>query len=137
MTDGVSTAATDIEADLQASSSNRWMYKVPAGIVTKLMSRSQYQLQAFSPQQLANTLWAIVKLGVVPDDDWTRMYSAAAVFRLRQGEFAPQEMASMVCSVSQLKGFSPPSDWTDAFLRASYTKVTRMSAGHLSQVSCS
>ena len=108
-------------------------YKVPSGITVKLLQRSQAQLPAFSPQQLANSLWGLAKLGVLPSATWAQQYAAAAVVRLRRGEFSPQELSSMAWSVARLR-LSPGSDWTDAFLRASYAQVSRMSADHLSQV---
>ena len=108
-------------------------YKVPSGITVKLLQRSQAQLPAFSPQQLANSLWGLAKLDVLPSATWAQQYAAAAVVRLRRGEFSPQELSSMAWSVARLR-LSPGSDWTDAFLRASYAQVSRMSADHLSQV---
>ena len=85
-------------------------------LLQDLQDRAEDQLFEFGSRQLANSLWALAKLGVELRAGWKAKFLAAAEGCLEEAE--PQHLVSMVQAMVQM-GWTPNLKWRVMFWRVS------------------
>jgi hypothetical protein len=93
--------------------------------VTKLARR---HLGQYNPQAIANTLWALAKLGVYEPDVLSKLVELA---QARFPEFTGQQFAACIWALAKL-GSKPPALWIEAFLARSQQLLPSFSPQDLS-----
>lgn len=89
------------------------------------------RLPHYTPQQLANTVWALACLHAAPPPAWAAEFqraSAAALSGMR-----PQEISMVLLSLAKL-GMEPDRQWLAAFEAAALRQLPRCRPQHLSNM---
>ena len=86
-------------------------------LVQKLMAKAASIPQRFQPQNVANTVWALAKMGVTPEAGLLRAMQGRAT--AVAGEFDPQEVANTVWALAMM-GVTPD----EKLLRAMQGRAT-------------
>jgi hypothetical protein len=76
------------------------------------LKHSEPRLQDFTPQNLANTAWALAKLRLRPPAAWSACLLAAC--RRSLPAFGPMDLANVAWALGNL-GVRPPREWVDDF----------------------
>ena len=96
--------------------------------LSRLAALALRRLPGFRPQQFANVLWGLARLGHRPPPAWMDAYLAAAEERLVV--FRPPDLARLMWALGALK-FLPARGWLGAFLAESGDKLGGFSARDL------
>ena len=83
-------------------------------------------LVSAGPQELANCLWSVVQLGLVPSRDWMGAWFHASLESMAQAR--PRDLAQYVWSLAKLGRYPPFRPWMAAFQVASYRKIESFDA---------
>ncbi|KAF8056871.1 TBC2 [Scenedesmus sp. PABB004] len=89
------------------------------------------RLSGFKPQELAQLVWALAKLRVVPGKAWWEQFLQASYHKLHVAN--PQGLATMVWSLGEL-GLQPPPAWLYHWADAAAAALPRMNAVDLGQL---
>ena len=111
---GVNTSTALLRLARCAGKRAAWLQGDPR--LAQLLSAAEQLFEDTEARNLANTLYACGKLGLVLPSDWLKRYWDATIVRL--GEFNPQELSNTLYACGQL-GTTPPTAWLERFSHAS------------------
>lgn len=84
-----------------------------ARLMASMLPQLQPLLPWCEPQHLANSLWAVVRAGLSPDDAWLEDFLDAS--EAAMPNFQPQHLGNVVWALARL-GIAPDDAWTGVFL---------------------
>jgi hypothetical protein len=89
------------------------------------------QLPRFQPRELANTLWALARLGHAPAEPWMAALLASTAARLCA--FRPAELTALAWALAALR-YHPGDDWLRSFQAAAAAQMEAFEAPELAAV---
>lgn len=96
------------------------------------MSAMRSKFDQMGPQALSNILWALAKMGCLPDRSWLNSYFNTTMLLLNS--MTPLELSVNMWSVNKLK-LEPSDEWLDEYFDESEAKLSgfnlRVGAGCL------
>jgi hypothetical protein len=98
----------------------------PAKLCRCALAALQPLFASAGPQELANCLWSVVQLGLVPPKDWMGAWFHASLESMAQAR--PRDLAQYVWSLAKLGRYPPFKPWMAAFQVASYRKIESFDA---------